>query len=78
VPGFGVRNVKRMLKIRRYARLRLADLVQLRVPLAKARSFIVTADHNPAVLRLDSTSLPGSFSQMSLFDSTFAATTGEL
>jgi predicted DNA-binding helix-hairpin-helix protein len=78
VPGFGVRNVKRMLKIRRYTRLRLADLVQLRVPLSKAKSFIVTADYNPAVLRLDSVSLPGSFRQMSLFDSTVAAVTGEL
>lgn len=78
VPGFGVRNVKRMLKIRRYTRLRLADLVQLRVPLSKAKSFIMAADYNPAVLRLDSVSLPGSFRQMSLFDSTVAAVTGEL
>ena len=55
VPGFGVRNIKRMLKIRRFVRLRLADLIQLRVPLNKAKSFIITADHNPAPLRsLDS------------------------
>jgi putative DNA modification/repair radical SAM protein len=78
VPGFGVRNVKRMMKIRRYARLRLADLAQLRVPLSKARPFIVTADQNPAVMRLDTVSLPGSFRQMSLFDSTIAAVTGEV
>ena len=76
VPGFGVRNVKRMLKIRRYARLRLADLQRLKVPLSKARPFIVTADFNPAVLRLDAVGLE--FRQMSLFESAEAAVTGEL
>ena len=79
VPGFGVRNVKRMLKIRRYSRLRLADLVQLRVPLSKA-----TVVHCGGGLQSRSTAaglgshLPGSFRQMSLFDSTVAAVTGEL
>ena len=52
VPGFGVRNIKRMLKIRRFVRLRLADLIQLRVPLKKTKSFIITADHNPAAAEL--------------------------
>lgn len=78
VPGLGVRNVKRMLKIRRHMRLRMVDLAQLRVPLTKARPFIVTADHNPDVFRLDRVSLPGQFQQMSLFESSTAALSGEL
>jgi predicted DNA-binding helix-hairpin-helix protein len=78
VPGLGVRNVKRIVKIRRYAKLRLADLAQLRVPLKKTQPFIIAADHNPAVLQLDRASLPGQFEQMSLFASGSAALTGEL
>jgi putative DNA modification/repair radical SAM protein len=78
VPGFGVQNVQRMIKIRRFAQLRLEDLGRLRVPLSKAKPFIVAADHNPAVLQLDRISLPGQFQQMSLFESTSAAITGEL
>jgi predicted DNA-binding helix-hairpin-helix protein len=78
VPGFGVRNVQRILKIRRFARVRLADLAQLRVPLKKTQPFIITADYNPALLQLDSVALPSRVEQMSLFDSGTAALTGEL
>lgn len=48
VPGLGVRTVDRLLRIRRIRRLTLADLQRLRVPLRKARGFIITADHRPA------------------------------
>jgi predicted DNA-binding helix-hairpin-helix protein len=78
VPGFGVRNVQRILQIRRYSRIRLADLARLRVPLKKASPFIVTADSNVAVLQLDRVSLPGQMEQMSLFDSGTSAISGEL
>lgn len=61
VPGLGVRNVERILKIRRYTRLRLADLVRLRVSLPKVQPFLMTADHNPANLLLDSDSLRARF-----------------
>ncbi|HEX2225032.1 MAG TPA: putative DNA modification/repair radical SAM protein, partial [Thermoanaerobaculia bacterium] len=53
VPGFGVRNVDRILRIRKHRRLRLEDLAKLRAALKRARPFIVTADHNPDVFRLD-------------------------
>jgi predicted DNA-binding helix-hairpin-helix protein len=53
VPGLGVRNVMRMLKIRRFHKLTLDDLSKLRVSLTKARPFIVTAEHNPEALRID-------------------------
>lgn len=57
VPGLGVRNVNRILSIRRFARIRLADLSRLRVPLEKVRPFVILADHRPSVLELDSDSL---------------------
>jgi putative DNA modification/repair radical SAM protein len=57
VPGLGVRNVDRILAARRYTRLRLADLVMLRVSMKKVLPFIITADHRPALLELDGDSL---------------------
>jgi putative DNA modification/repair radical SAM protein len=48
VPGFGARSVDRMLDIRRYCRLRLADLIKLRTALNRAKAFIVTADYRPS------------------------------
>lgn len=47
VPGFGTRNVDRMLASRRHAALRIDDLARLRVPLRKALPFIELADHHP-------------------------------
>jgi putative DNA modification/repair radical SAM protein len=57
VPGLGVRNVDRILAARRYCRLRLADLLRLRVPMKKVMPFILTADHTPARLGIDSEAL---------------------
>lgn len=54
VPGLGVKNVDRILVIRRHTRIRLADLARLRVSLPKVRPFIITADHHPARELLDS------------------------
>jgi putative DNA modification/repair radical SAM protein len=66
VPGLGVRNADRILRIRRLHSLVLADLTRLRVPLAKAQPFIVTADHVPkAVARL-----PALQQQLELFAAT--------
>ena len=49
VPGLGVRNVERILRVRRWHQLRLADLVRLRAPLSKLMPFIIVADHKPKV-----------------------------
>jgi predicted DNA-binding helix-hairpin-helix protein len=57
VPGLGVRNVARILSARRYTRLRVADLLRLRVPMKKVLPFIIAADHNPAKLGLDDDAL---------------------
>jgi putative DNA modification/repair radical SAM protein len=61
IPGLGVRNVERILSARRYTRLRLADLVRLRLQMKKLLPFIITADHHPAKLGLDSESLRARF-----------------
>jgi putative DNA modification/repair radical SAM protein len=53
VPGLGVRSVDRLLAARRFTRLRLADLLRLRVPMKKILPFIITADHTPSKLGLD-------------------------
>jgi predicted DNA-binding helix-hairpin-helix protein len=50
VPGLGVRNVDRILKVRRWRRLRLDDLAKLRVPIKKALPFIVVVDHTPHLI----------------------------
>jgi putative DNA modification/repair radical SAM protein len=57
VPGLGVRNVDRILAARRYTRLRLADLLQLRISMKKVLPFIITADHRPALLELEGDAL---------------------
>lgn len=85
IPGIGIRNVARILKIRRFHRITLEDLVRLRVSLNRARWFITTADHNPDVFRLDRTDLLDRFKpkliQPGLFDpivSKLSVITGEL
>ena len=54
VPGLGVRNVDRLIAIRRHTRIRLVDLARLRISLPKVRPFLITADHHPAREGLDS------------------------
>jgi len=61
VPGLGVRNVERILQARRFSRLRLADLVRLRLAMKKIMPFIIAADHTPVLLDLDSESLRARF-----------------
>ncbi len=78
IPGIGVRNVKRILRIRRFQALKLEDLVKLNISMGKTRFFIIAADHNPSALEIDSVKLPVRFvpqpQQLALFE----ATSGEL
>ncbi len=71
VPGLGVRSVDRILRIRRFTRIRLADLARLRISLPKVSPFLITEDHRPSALLLDSTRLRSRFlppaKQMELF-----------
>jgi putative DNA modification/repair radical SAM protein len=47
VPGLGVKTVQAILAARRHCRLRLEDLGRLRVPLRKARPYIVAEGWTP-------------------------------
>ena len=47
VPGLGYRSVDRLLRIRRHHAVSTADLVRLRVRMAEARHFVITADSRP-------------------------------
>ena len=44
IPGVGARSVERLLQVRRWRRVRVADLAALRVALRRALPFVVTAD----------------------------------
>lgn len=72
IPGLGARNVSRILKIRRFQRIKLEDLAKLRVRLNRAKWFVVTADFNPDVFSLDKEKLEEKLKpkviQPSLFD----------
>jgi putative DNA modification/repair radical SAM protein len=82
VPGFGVRNVDRMLAVRPYRKLRTEDLKRFRIAWNRARFFIVTADHNPDALLIDGVNLEDRLkpkeTQLSLFDLGTTAHSGEL
>ncbi len=77
IPGIGVRNVDRILRIRRWHALRLADLARLRVPLKKSLPFLIAADHRPALLNLQAL-LPGRPRQLELFAPDPSVFTGQL
>lgn len=53
IPGLGMRNVDRLLMIRRHHRIRLEALARLKVRLEKVRPFIITEDYHPSPSLLD-------------------------
>lgn len=67
VPGLGVRNVDRILQVRRWHRITLADLTRLRVPLKKALPFVIVADHTPHALGRRELSPAAPAKQLDLF-----------
>ncbi len=54
IPGLGVRNAKRITSIRRHCAIRITDLIKMRVNLKKSLPFMITSDHQPASLEIDS------------------------
>jgi putative DNA modification/repair radical SAM protein len=80
VPGLGVRNVARILGLRRWHRVRVDDLARLRVPLGRALPFVVAADHSPGGLpdRLDLRRRIARRDQFDLFALERSALGGEL
>jgi putative DNA modification/repair radical SAM protein len=80
VPGLGVRNVERILRMRRFQRIRLFDLQKMHASVRKVKPFVVTADHNPEALRIDRPDLRERVveRQLNLFETASSATTGEV
>ena len=82
VPGLGVRNVERILRIRRWHPLRLADLRTLGLTLRRARPFLLAADHTPRPAELDALALrerlTAGRAQLDLWGSAVSAQHGEL
>ncbi|MDC7692810.1 putative DNA modification/repair radical SAM protein [Asticcacaulis sp. DXS10W] len=50
VPGLGVKSVQSLLNARRYRRLKIEDLVRLKISVRKVKPFIVTDDWTPIKL----------------------------
>ena len=82
VPGFGVKNVERILQMRPFRKISLLDLAKLRVPLKRAKYFVITSDHNPDVYLLDVNNLKDRIKpedkQLSFFEIKTSATSGDL
>jgi predicted DNA-binding helix-hairpin-helix protein len=77
VPGLGVRNVDRILAIRRWHQLRADDLVRLRVSLKKTLPFIEVADHRPSLIG-QAAPVPLKLKQMELFGAPVSVASGQL
>ena len=81
IPGVGRRTVTRLLAMRRHRRVTRADLRTLGVPMKKAAPFVDTADPVAEARALDRVDLAARVAvpkQLSLFDATVTAHTGEL
>ncbi len=82
IPGVGGRNVERILRIRKYQKIRSADLRKLRVAWNRTKWFVETADHNPGLASLDKLYLgrkaKPQTKQLLLFDAASSAISGEV
>ena len=76
VPGIGYRNVERIVKIRRYHALNLADLKKLNVRTKAALPYLVAADHLPSAHAVEP-EIAAAAAQMDLF-APVSALTGAL
>jgi putative DNA modification/repair radical SAM protein len=72
IPGVGVKNVERILQLRKFHKITLFDLQKMHIAISRAKYFVITADHNPNIWLLDSDSLKSRLKpkevQLSLFD----------
>ncbi|MBA3882259.1 MAG: putative DNA modification/repair radical SAM protein [Chthoniobacterales bacterium] len=82
VPGLGTKSTERILKVRRWHKLRVEDLPRLRVSVKKVLPFVIVADHNAANLSIDRDDLEGRFrpgiTQLDLFAGKSSVITGQL
>ncbi len=82
IPGVGVRSVDRILKLRRHQKIATRDLKRLRIAWKRAKSFVLTSDHNPGLADLDKLNLSEKTrqptQQLLLFDAASSALSGEV
>ncbi len=82
IPGIGVRSVDRLIKIRRFHKITLADLGKLRISLKKVKPFVITSDYNPDAHLIDRDDLRERivrpYEQLNLFETLQSAVTGEV
>jgi putative DNA modification/repair radical SAM protein len=53
VPGLGSKTVERILRVRRWHKLRLEDLLRLHLPMKKLLPFVTTAEEHPHTRMLE-------------------------
>ena len=68
IPGIGVRTVEKILSIRRFSKIKYADLLRLKIAMKRAQDFIITADYSPHTKIKPITSIKNSFSKQLAFD----------
>jgi putative DNA modification/repair radical SAM protein len=82
VPGLGVRSVERILRVRRWHQLRVADLKELGVRMRRSGPFLVAADRTAQSALLDSAQLRDRLlpraTQIDLWDMAAATRHGEV
>jgi putative DNA modification/repair radical SAM protein len=82
VPGLGTKSVDKIVKVRRWHKLRVDDLPRLHVSVNKVLPFIITADYNSANLALDGNGLEERFRpaprQLDLFPNDASVVNGQL
>lgn len=61
VPGLGVKTINKILKIRRWQSVKLADLIALKASVKRAMPFIVCSGHKPAEAEYSSEKLRAMF-----------------
>ncbi len=81
VPGLGVKTVDKILQARRWQKIRLHDLMRLRLSLKKILPFVEVLDHRPRPRELESANLRARFlpppDQLDLFRPHAAPVTNE-
>ncbi|MDQ6765813.1 MAG: putative DNA modification/repair radical SAM protein [Verrucomicrobiota bacterium] len=82
VPGLGTKSVERILKVRRWHKLRVEDLPRLHVSVKTALPFVITADYNSAALSIDGSEFEKRFAvrpqQLDLFAASASVVNGQL
>lgn len=80
VPGVGVKSVERILKLRRWHKLRFDDLARLHLPINKVTPFVVTADYRRSLLERDDflAEILAPSKQLHLFPTETSVITGQL